>query len=46
MNIFLATPKLQLKGEDPVPVCNLEDPAYPLLLFLMKEFLNGGSNEK
>ena len=46
MNIFLATLKLQLKGEDPVPVCTLEDPANTLLLFLMKEFLNGGSNEK
>ena len=31
---------------DPVPICILGDPAYPLLPFLTKEFVNVGSNEK
>jgi hypothetical protein len=29
--------------EDPVPVCILDDPAYPLLPFLMKDFPGGGN---
>ena len=29
---------------DPVPMCILGDPAYPLLPFLMKEFPGGGNN--
>ena len=35
-----------LDDEDPVPVCILGDPAYPLLPFLMKEFPGGGSTIK
>ena len=38
--------KIIVEGEDPVTVCILEDPGYPLLSFLMKEFVNGGSNKK
>ena len=38
--------KILVEGEDPVPVCILGDIVYPLLPFLMKEFLNGGSNKK
>ena len=37
-------PKRILPHRDPVPVCILGDPAYPLLPCLMKEFTAGGKN--
>ena len=35
--------KVIVDGEDPVPVCILGDPAYPLLGYLTKEFPSGGT---
>ena len=38
--------KVIKKGLDPVSVCLLGDPAYPLLPFLMEEFANGGTTRE
>ena len=35
--------KVIVDGDDPVPVCILGDPAYPLLGYLMKKFCSGGT---
>ena len=39
---ILPWPRHSLENEDPVPIFLLGDPAYPLMLFLMKEYANGG----
>ena len=39
-------PKVIVDGKDPVQICILGDPAYPLLPYVMKEFPNGGSTPK
>ena len=37
--------KQTVEGEMKVSICILVDPAYPLLLFLMKEYLKGGKDK-
>ena len=37
-------PKKILEDEDPVPICLLDDSAYPLLPFVMKDFPGGGNS--
>ena len=38
--------KCVVDGQDPVPLCLLADPTYPLVPFLMKEYPGGGSNDR
>ena len=35
-----------VSGEPAVPICLLHDPPYPLLPYIMKDFSNGGKNNK
>ena len=40
---YQAAPERSWDEEDPVPICILGDPAYPLLPYLMKEYPGGGN---
>ena len=39
-------PKVLVPDTDPVPICVLGDPAYPLLPYKMKEFPGRGSTSQ
>ena len=38
--------KVIVDGQPEVPICILGDPAYPLIPYLMKEFANGGKDQR
>ena len=44
--IILQCRKVIIDGQPVVPICILGDPAYPALSYVMKEFANGGKDQR
>ena len=44
--VILPSKQQVIDGKDPVPVLLIVDPAYPLMPYIMKEYVAGGSTPR